>query len=108
MARYKTCERCGCNLDFGEVCDCSAEKSDREPLELAREDIVTITLEKWYGAETFKVNVDASSKEAALNGLKLLVYEYASISGDPPLNVVAMLASLIAAPALSQNAERAV
>lgn len=30
MARYATCSRCGCSLDFGEVCDCVQEREERQ------------------------------------------------------------------------------
>lgn len=29
MAYYRTCPKCGCNLDPGEVCDCEHEKEVR-------------------------------------------------------------------------------
>lgn len=29
MAMYKTCPRCGSNLDFGEKCDCENEDKQR-------------------------------------------------------------------------------
>lgn len=29
MAYYKTCPKCGCNLDPGEACDCECQKEIR-------------------------------------------------------------------------------
>lgn len=32
MAFYKTCSRCGCNLDPGERCDCEQEEKGKKEL----------------------------------------------------------------------------
>ena len=42
--RYKICEYCGSNLDFGETCDCRKEeqKNDKETVEEG-EDYETVT-----------------------------------------------------------------
>lgn len=29
--KYRTCDTCGANLDFGERCDCESEKRDAAP-----------------------------------------------------------------------------
>lgn len=29
MSKFKVCPNCGCHLDFGEICDCTASRYER-------------------------------------------------------------------------------
>lgn len=108
MAKYKECEKCGAALDRGEVCDC--ESKDREEKDVLyeanraaiREALaaeVSITLEKKAGSETFRRKIEASSASAALNGLAVLLREYAALVGLNPVEILALLATVLTVPA---------
>ena len=107
MAQYKTCEKCGAALDPGEICDCGREeeqdvvyKANQAAIREAVEAEVVITLEKKKGSETFHRKIEASSAAAALNGLAVLLREYAAMVGINEVEVLALLATVMTVPAI--------
>lgn len=107
MAKYKICEKCGAALDPGEICDCGrgekarksvAYEANRAAIREAVEAEVYITLEKRKGSETFKREIRASSASAALNGLAVLLKEYAKTVGVSTVQVLAILATVLTVP----------
>ena len=107
MAKYRTCEKCGAALDHGEICDCGrgekarksvAYEANRAAIREAVEAEVYITLEKRKGSETFKREIRASSASAALNGLAVLLKEYAKVVGVNAVEVLALLATVLTVP----------
>ena len=89
MAKYRECEKCGAALDHGEVCDCESKgqeekdvlyEANRAAIREALAAEVLITLEKKAGSETFRRKIEASSASAALNGLAVLLREYAALA----------------------------
>lgn len=106
MAKYKECEKCGAALDHGEVCDCEREARKQSVAYKAREAAikeavdaeVIITLEKKKGSETFRREIQASSASAALNGLAVLLKEYAKTVGVSTVQVLAILATVLTVP----------
>ena len=103
MAKFRTCEKCGASLDHGEVCDCEREARKQSVAYKAREAAikeavdaeVIITLEKKKGSETFRREIQASSASAALNGLAVLLKEYAKTVGVSTVQVLAILATVL-------------
>ena len=112
MAPYKTCDKCGAALDPGERCDCERETEEQSVAYKAREAAireaveaeVTITLEKKPGSETFRREIQASSASAALNGLAVLVREYAKVVGVNPVEVLELLATVLTVPEVRTGA----
>lgn len=106
MAKFRTCEKCGASLDHGEVCDCEREARKQSVTYKAREAAikeavdaeVIITLEKKKGSETFRREIQASSASAALNGLAVLLKEYAKTVGVSTVQVLAILATVLTVP----------
>ena len=112
MAPYKTCSKCGAALDPGEICDCGRmERTDaaywakQAAIREAVEAEVTITLEKKKGSETFRRKIKASSAAAALNGLAVLLREYAKLVGVNEIEVLALLATVLTVPAMGNGEE---
>lgn len=108
MAKYKECEKCGAALDPGEICDCGKQEQTGKGVAYAanqaaiREAMaaeVTITLEKKAGSDKFHRKIEASSASAALNGLAVLLREYAALIGLNQLEVLAVLATVMTVPA---------
>lgn len=108
MAKYKECEKCGAALDHGEVCDCESKnqeekdvlyEANRAAIREALAAEVSITLEKKAGSETFRRKIEASSASAALNGLAVLLREYAALVGLNPVEILALLATVLTVPA---------
>lgn len=107
MAKYRTCGKCGAALDHGEICDCGREEearksvayeANRAAIREAVEAEVYITLEKKKGSETFHREIRASSASAALNGLAVLLKEYAKVVGVNAVEVLALLATVLTVP----------
>ena len=104
MAKFRTCEKCGASLDHGEVCEREARKQSvaykaREAaIKEAVDAEVIITLEKKKGSETFRREIQASSASAALNGLAVLLKEYAKTVGVSTVQVLAILATVLTVP----------
>ena len=112
MAKYKTCEKCGAALDPGEICDCDREErpdvayqANQAAIREAVEAEVTITLEKKRGSETFRREIKASSAPAALNGIAVLLREYARMVGVSELKVLALLATVLTVPSMKNGEE---
>ena len=106
MAKYRECEKCGAALDHGEVCDCESKEekdvlyeANRAAIREALAAEVLITLEKKAGSETFRRKIEASSASAALNGLAVLLREYAALVGLNPVEILALLATVLTVPA---------
>lgn len=108
MAKYRECEKCGAALDHGEVCDCESKnqeekdvlyEANRAAIREALAAEVSITLEKKAGSETFRRKIEASSASAALNGLAVLLREYAALVGLNPVEILALLATVLTVPA---------
>lgn len=68
------------------------------------EDETHIVLEKLPGSKTCRCSMEASSAAAALNGISVLIREYAAKVGMPELRVLAILAAVMAAPTIRQEA----
>jgi len=66
---------------------------------------VKIVLEKKAGEITFRRHIEASDARAALNGLAILIVEYAKIVGLEVTKVLSLLAVSLTAPALRRNKE---
>lgn len=66
---------------------------------------VKITLEKKSGEATFKRHIEASDARAALNGLAILIIEYAKIVGLEVTKVLSLLAVCLTVPALREENE---
>ncbi len=106
MAKFRTCEDCGAALDPGERCDCKRGDEKQSVVYKAREAAikeavdaeVVITLEKKKGSETFRREITASSASAALNGLAVLLKEYAKTVGVSTVQVLAILATVLTVP----------
>ena len=108
MAKYKECEKCGAALDPGEICDCGKQEqtgngvayaANQAAIREAMAAEVTITLEKKAGSDKFHRKIEASSASAALNGLAVLLREYAALVGLNQLEVLAVLATVMTVPA---------
>lgn len=112
MAKYKACEKCGAALDYGEICDCgrkegeekgTEDKPAQDAIHEAVEAEVVITLEKQRGSGTFRRKIVASSASAALNGLAVLIKEYAKLVGINGVEVLALLATVMTVPAIQRE-----
>lgn len=112
MAKYKECEKCGAALDPGEICDCGKQEQTGKGVAYAanqaaiREAMaaeVTITLEKKAGSDKFHRKIEASSASAALNGLAVLLREYAALVGLNQLEVLAVLATVMTVPGIQDD-----
>lgn len=66
---------------------------------------VTITLEKKKGSDTFRRKIEASSASAALNGLAVLLKEYARVVGVSEIQVLALLATVMTVPVRKEREE---
>lgn len=108
MAKFKECEKCGAALDPGETCDCMKQEktekgvvygANQAAIREALEAEVTITLEKKAGSEKFRRKIEASSAAAALNALAVLIREYAALVKLNPVEVLAVLATVMTVPA---------
>lgn len=64
---------------------------------------VKITLEKKAGESTFKRHIEASDARAALNGLAVLIVEYAKIVGLEVTKVLSLLVVCLTVPALRKE-----
>ena len=81
---YKKCPDCGAHLDPGERCDCQDQIEHEAEGAAIREAVsarVKIVLVKEPGSESYRRTIEASSTAAAMNGLAVLVREYAML-GD--------------------------
>lgn len=78
----------------------AVERAEAEALETALAAEVTITLEKKAGSDTFRRNIRASSASAAVSALAVLVREYAVMMDMTAAEVLAVLATVLTAPAL--------
>lgn len=66
---------------------------------------VKITLEKKPGETAFKRHIEASDARTALNGLAILIIEYAKIVGIEVTKVLSLLAVCLTVPALREESE---
>lgn len=64
---------------------------------------VKITLEKKLGETTFRRHIEANDARAALNGLAVLIIEYAGIAGLEVTKVLSLLAVCLMVPALKED-----
>lgn len=64
---------------------------------------VNISLKKERGSAAFHPRIEASSAPAALNGIAVLIREYAAMVGLSPISVLAVLATVIAIPAIRKR-----
>ena len=72
MAQYRTCPRCGANLDPGERCDCQDEKEETGPPERIR-------LPQCHQHDNTKENPMSSAKGG--NGMKILTLRLENFQG---------------------------
>lgn len=106
---YKKCPDCGAHLDPGERCDCQDQIEHEAEDAAIREAIsahVKIVLNKESGSESYRRTIEASSTTAAMNGLAVLVREYAMLTNSPVTHVLAVLATLLTVPGYRRPAGR--
>ena len=82
-----------------------AYEANQAAIREAVEAEVTITLEKKKGSDTFRRKIEASSASAALNGLAVLLKEYARVEGVSEIQVLALLATVMTAPVRKERGE---
>lgn len=82
-----------------------AYEANQAAIREAVEAEVTITLEKKKGSDTFRRKIEASSASAALNGLAVLLKEYARVVGVSEIQVLALLATVMTAPVRKEREE---
>lgn len=83
----------------------AVKRSEEAALEAALAAEVTITLEKKAGSETFHRHIQASSAAAAVNALAVLSREVAAILDMRVEEVLAVVATVLAAPAFPEEQE---
>lgn len=83
----------------------AVKRSEEKAMEAALAAEVTITLEKRAGSETFHRSIRASSASAAMNALAVLVREYAVMLDMTAAEVLAVLATVLAAPTIQRERE---
>ena len=83
----------------------AVKRSEEAALKEALAAEVTITLEKKAGSETFHRNIQASSAAAAVNALAVLSREVAAILDMRVEEVLAVLATVLAAPPFPEERE---
>lgn len=82
-----------------------AYEANQAAIREAVEAEVTITLEKKKGSDTFRRKIEASSASAALNGLAVLLTEYARVVGVSEIQVLALLATVMTVPVRKEREE---
>lgn len=82
-----------------------AYEANQAAIREAVEAEVTITLEKKKGSDTFRRKIEASSASAALNGLAVLLKEYARVVGVSEIQVLALLATVMTVPVRKEREE---
>lgn len=82
-----------------------AYEANQAAIREAVEAEVTITLEKEKGSDTFRRKIEASSASAALNGLAVLLKEYARVVGVSEIQVLALLATVMTVPVRKERGE---
>ena len=82
-----------------------AYEANQAAIREAVEAEVTITLEKKKGSDTFRRKIEASSASAALNGLAVLLKEYARVLGVSEIQALALLATVMTAPVRKERGE---
>lgn len=81
----------------------AVKMAEEKAMEAALAAEVTITLEKKSGSETFRRNIQASSASAAMNGLAVLIREVAVLLDMSVVEVLAVLTTVLTAPALPEE-----
>lgn len=81
----------------------SVEEANSRAYQEALAEECTITLEKKPGSALFHRTIKATSAPAALNGIAVLIREYAAMVGLSPVSVLAVLATVIAMPAIRKQ-----
>lgn len=81
----------------------AVKRSREDAMEAALAAEVTITLEKKAGSETFRRNIRASSAAAAVNALAVLIREVAAILDMRVEEVLAVIATVLAAPSFPEE-----
>ena len=64
------------------------------------------SLEKKPGSALFHRTIKASSAPAALNGIACLIREYASITGKTPIQILAVLATVMTFPTIQDQQKK--
>lgn len=81
----------------------SVEEANSRAYQEALAEECTITLEKKPGSALFHRTIKASSAPAALNGIACLIREYASITGKTPIQILAVLATVMTMPMIQEK-----
>lgn len=79
------------------------EQGIAEAFQKGIQDEVRIVLEKAAGVAVFKRSIEASSAAAALNGIAVLVVEYAKQIEVPVESVLSILTTVLLAPAAKEG-----
>jgi len=112
MGKFRECPHCGAHLDPGETCDCqkgagaeeTAEtKAEKKAMQEGLGAEVTIYLEKRAGSDKFKRTITASNASAAVNGLAVLIREFAALMGVSVVEILALLATVLTVPTIQKN-----
>lgn len=81
----------------------ATKMAEEKAMEAALAAEVTITLEKKAGSEVFRRNIQATSASAAVNGVAVLIREVAALLDMPVVKVLAVLATVLTAPAILEE-----
>lgn len=80
-----------------------AAEADAAAFREALGETVNISVKKERGSAAFLPCIEATSAPAALNGIAVLIREYAAMVGLSPVSVLAVLATVIAMPAIRKQ-----
>lgn len=112
MENRKTCPYCGSVLGPGEACGCPGSRAEADSTAAKEKAIaegvaaeVRITLEKLPGEAGYRRNIEASGPMAVYNGLGVLIRDAAKMLEQPLDHVVAVLATVLLAPAINRKQE---
>lgn len=112
MGKFRECPNCGAHLDPGEICECQKgapagetvkTEAEKRAMQEGMDAEVTIYLEKKAGSDKFKRTITASSAPAAVNGLAVLIREFAALMGITVVEILALLATVLTVPTIQKN-----
>ena len=84
----------------------SVEEANSRAYQEALAEECTITLEKKPGSALFHRTIKASSAPAALTGIACLCRDCASITGNTPIQILAVLATVMTFPTIQDQQKR--
>ena len=81
----------------------SVEEANRRAYQEALAEECEIVVEKRSGSALFHRKINATSGAAALNGIACLIREVADITGRTPVQILAVLATVLTLPAVQDQ-----